>query len=326
MGHVVGNPLTPTLSPNGETEPTESASALRLVVTRRQALAAAAGALISARAQAEDRIKVVASFSILGDFVRNVGGERLEVATLVGPNGNAHVYAPSPADAKTVADARLVVVNGMGFEGWLERLVKASGTKAPIIVATKGITPRTRAGDHEHGRADPHAWQSVANARIYVANVRDALVAADPAGKVAYEANAAGYLGKLDALEREVRDTIARIPPDRRRVLTSHNAFGYFADAYGVAFVAPQGVSTEAEASAKDVAAIITQIKRQKIGGVFLENVTDPRLVTQIAGETGAKVGGTLYSDALTPAAGDAPTYVDLIRHNLRQLAAALAG
>jgi zinc/manganese transport system substrate-binding protein len=299
------------------------------MLTRRQAIAAGAGALLSAvSARAEEPLKVVASFSILGDFVRNVGGERLEVATLVGPNGNAHVYAPSPADAKTVADARLVVVNGMGFEGWLERLVKASGTKAPIIVATKGITPRTRAGDHdhEHGRADPHAWQSVANAKIYVANVRDALIAADPAGKAAYEANAAAYRGKLDALEREVRDTIARIPAERRRVLTSHNAFGYFADAYGVEFVAPQGVSTEAEASAKDVAAIITQIRRQRIGGVFLENVTDPRLVTQIAGETGAKVGGTLYSDALTPAAGDAPTYVDLIRHNLRQLAAALAG
>jgi len=296
------------------------------MLTRRQAMAATAGALMSARAQAEAPIKVVASFSILGDFVRNVGGERVEVATLVGPNGNAHVYAPSPADAKTVADARLVVVNGMGFEGWLERLVKASGTKAPIIVATKGITPRTRAGDHDpdhdHGRADPHAWQSVANAKIYVANIRDALIAADPAGKAAYDANAATYLGKLDALEREVRDTVGKIPADRRRVLTSHNAFGYFADAYGVAFVAPQGVSTEAEASARDVAAIITQVKRQQIAGVFLENVTDPRLVRQIAGETGARLGGTLYSDALTAGAGGAPTYVDLIRHNLRQLAA----
>jgi len=303
------------------------------MLTRRQTIAAGVGAVLAvvparAQEQVKDRLRVVASFSILGDFVRNVGGERVEVVTLVGPNGNAHVYAPSPADAKTVADAKLVVVNGMGFEGWLERLVKASGTKAPIIVATKGITPRERAGDHDdhhdHGRADPHAWQSVANARVYVANVRDALIAADPAGKAAYEANAAAYLGKLDALEREVRDTVAKIPADRRRALTSHNAFGYFADAYGVELVAPQGVSTEAEASAKDVAAIVTQIKRQKIGGVFLENVTDPRLVTQIAGETGAKVGGTLYSDALTPAAGDAPTYIDLIRHNLKQLAAAL--
>jgi len=301
------------------------------MLTRRQALAATALAALSvaAPARAQQRLNVIASFSILGDFVKNVGGDRVEVRTLVGPNGNAHVYAPSPADAKKVADAKLVFVNGLGFEGWLERLVKASGTKAPIVVATKGIKPRERAGgdhdhDHDHGRADPHAWQSVANAKIYVANIRDALIAADPAGKDTYVANAAAYLAKLDALEREVREVIAKIPADRRRVITSHNAFGYFQDAYGVNFIAPQGVSTEAEASAKDVAAIITQIKKQKVAAVFLENVTDPRLVEQIARETGAKVGGTLYSDALTDDKGDATTYTDLIRHNLRQLAAAL--
>jgi zinc/manganese transport system substrate-binding protein len=254
----------------------------------------------------------------------------VEVATLVGPNGNAHVYAPSPADAKKAADAKLVFVNGLGFEGWLERLVKASGTKAPIIVATKGIKPRERVGerdhDHDHGRADPHAWQSVANAKIYVANIRDALIAADPAGKPAYDANAAAYLARLDALEREVRDVIAKIPSERRKIITSHDAFGYFEGAYGIGFIAPQGVSTEAEASARDVAAIIAQIRKQKIAAVFLENVTDPRLVEQIARETGAKIGGTLYSDALTDDKGDATTYIDLIRHNLRQLAAALIG
>jgi zinc/manganese transport system substrate-binding protein len=302
------------------------------MLTRRQALAATALAALFAAspARAQQRLNVIASFSILGDFVKNVGGDRVEVGTLVGPNGNAHVYAPSPGDAKKVADAKLVFVNGLGFEGWLERLVKASGTKAPIVVATKGIKPLERAGghdhdhDHDHGRADPHAWQSVANAKIYVANIRDALIAADPAGKDAYLANAAAYLAKLDALEREVREVIAKIPADRRRVITSHSAFGYFQDAYGVSFTAPQGVSTEAEASAKDVAAIITQIKKQKVAAVFLENVTDPRLVEQIARETGAKVGGTLYSDALTDDKGDATTYTDLIRHNLRQLASAL--
>jgi zinc/manganese transport system substrate-binding protein len=302
------------------------------MLTRRQALAATALAavFVAASARAQDRLNVIASFSILGDLVKNVGGDRVEVGTLVGPNGNAHVYAPSPGDAKKVADAKLVFVNGLGFEGWLERLVKASGTKAPIVVATKGIKPLERAGghdhdhDHDHGRADPHAWQSVANAKIYVANIRDALIAADPAGKDAYLANAAAYLAKLDALEREVREVIAKIPADRRRVITSHSAFGYFQDAYGVSFTAPQGVSTEAEASAKDVAVIITQIKKQKVAAVFLENVTDPRLVQQIAHETGAKVGGTLYSDALTDDKGDATTYIDLIRHNLRQLASAL--
>jgi len=302
------------------------------MLTRRQALAATALAalFVAPGARAQDRLNVIASFSILGDFVKNVGGDRVEVATLVGPNGNAHVYAPSPGDAKKVADAKLVFVNGLGFEGWLERLVKASGTKAPVVVATKGIKPLERAGehdhdhDHDHGRADPHAWQSVANAKIYVANIRDALIAADPAGKDAYSANAAAYLAKLDALERDVREVIAKIPADRRRVITSHSAFGYFQDAYGVNFTAPQGVSTEAEASAKDVAAIIVQIRKQKVAAVFLENVTDPRLVEQVARETGAKVGGTLYSDALTDDKGDATTYVDLMRHNLRQLASAL--
>ena len=298
------------------------------MLTRRALAAAALAAFFAAApAQAQQRLDVVASFSILGDFVKNVGGDRVAVESLVGPNGNAHVYAPSPGDAKKVADAKVVFVNGLGFEGWLERLVKASGAKAPIVVATAGIKPRERADqghDHDHGRADPHAWQSIANAKIYVANIRDALIAADPAGKDAYNANAAAYLAKLDALQREVRELIAKIPPDRRRVITSHNAFGYFQDAYGITFIAPQGVSTEAEASAKDVAAIISQIRKQKAAAVFLENVTDPRLVEQIARETGAKVGGTLYSDALTGDKGDAPTYIDLIRHNLRQLAAAL--
>ena len=307
------------------------------MLTRRRAIAVAVfGTLVlplaadpaGAQDSSKDKLKVIASFSILGDLVKNVGGDRVEVGTLVGPNGNAHVYAPSPSDAKKVADAKLVFVNGLGFEGWLERLVKASGTKAPIVVATTGIKPRERGGDHDHdrdhGRTDPHAWQSVANAKIYVGNIRDALLAADPAGKAAYQANAAAYLAKLDALEREVRDVIAKIPADRRKLITSHDAFGYFEGAYGIDFIAPQGVSTEAEASAKDVAGIISQIRKQKISAVFLENVTDPRLVQQIARETGAKIGGTLYSDALTDDKGDAPTYVDLMRHNLRQLAAAL--
>jgi zinc/manganese transport system substrate-binding protein len=296
-----------------------------MVCTRRAIVAAALAVICAGPAHADERLKVVASFSILGDFVRNVGGDRVEVVTLVGPNGNAHVYAPSPADARKVADARIVFVNGLGFEGWLDRLVKASGSKAPVVVATKGIKPRERAGSDGHG-ADPHAWQSVANAKIYVANIRDALIAADPAGKAAYDANATAYLAKLDALEREVRDAVAKVPAERRRVITSHDSFGYFEDAYGVAFVAPQGVSTEAEASAKDVAAIIAQIRKQRIPAVFLENVTDPRLVKQIAGETGARIGGTLYSDALTDDKGDATSYIDLIRHNLKQLTAALTG
>jgi zinc/manganese transport system substrate-binding protein len=301
-----------------------------IMLSRRQALAgfttAALVALPAFAARAQAKIKVIASFSILGDLARNVGGDRVEVDTLVGPNGNAHVYAPSPADARKVADAKAVFVNAMGFEGWLDRLVKASGTKAKIVVATKGVAVRKRSGGHahDHGGSDPHAWQSVANAKIYVDNIRDGLIAIDPDGKATYEANAAAYRSKLDALEQEVKDTVAKIPAERRSVITSHDAFGYFG-AYGIAFIAPQGVSTEAEASAKDVAAIIRQTKRQKITAVFMENVTDPRLLKQIASETGAKIGGTLYSDALTDERGDAPTYIDMIRHNLKQLAQALS-
>jgi len=299
------------------------------MIARRQLLAAVAGftVLVAAApaAAAPEKLKVLATFSILGDFVKNVGGHRVEVATLVGPNSDAHVYAPAPADAKKVADAALVITNGLGFEGWMGRLVKASGSKAPVLVATKNIKERRAVDSHGHGGADPHAWQSVANAKIYVANIRDALIAADPAGKSAYEANAAAYLGKLDALDQEVRAAVAAIPADRRRVISTHDAFGYFQQAYGIEFIAPQGVSTEAEPSARDVARIITQVKKQKIPAVFLENIADARLMERIAQETGARIGGKLYSDALTGDLGDATSYIDLIRHNMKQLTVALA-
>jgi zinc/manganese transport system substrate-binding protein len=286
--------------------------------------------LHAAPASAQDKVKVVTTFSILSDFVKNVGGDRVEITSLVPVNGDAHVYAPSPADAKKLADAKVVFTNGLGFEGWIPRLVKSSATKAAVVVATKGIKPRkSEEKGHGHGHshdadADPHAWQSVANAKIYVANIRDALIAADPAGKGTYENNATAYTNKLDALEAEVKDLVGKIPADRRRIITTHDAFGYFKAAYGVDFVAPQGVSTESEASAKDVAKIIAQIKKQKIPAVFMENISDPRLLERIAAESGAKVGGTLYSDALTDEKGKAPTYIDMIKHNIRTLSAAL--
>jgi zinc/manganese transport system substrate-binding protein len=276
-----------------------------------------AAAILPARAQ--DRLNVVASFSILGDFVRNVGGERVGVTTLVGPDSDVHVYTPAPADARKIADAKLLIVNGLGLEGWLPRLLQASGGKAPIIVATKGIAPLKSGSD-----ADPHAWQSVANARIYVANIRDALDAADPANAEAYRANAEAYLAKLETLDREVREAIAQIPQDRRKVISTHDAFGYLASAYGIEFIAPLGVSTESEASARDIAGIISQIRAAKIPAVFLENISDPRLIRRISAETGARVGGTLYSDSLTGEKGDAPTYIDMVRHNIRALTSAL--
>lgn len=282
-------------------------------------------------ARAEDRLNIVATFSILGDFAKNVGGDRVNVTTLVGADSDTHVYTPSPADAKKITDAKLVIVNGLGLEGWLPRLVKSSGGKAVTVVATKGITPRKVAAgealseEHEVGSADPHAWQSVGNAKIYVANIRDALIAADPASGDTYKANAAAYLSKLDALDAEVLTAAAGILPERRSVISTHDAFGYFAAAYGVKFVAPQGVSTESEPSARDIAAIITQIRKQKIPAVFLENVTDPRLMQRIAAETGAKIGGTLYSDSLTGEKGPAPTYIDMVRHNIKALTSALS-
>jgi zinc/manganese transport system substrate-binding protein len=299
------------------------------MISRRHLLTGAssfASVMFARPALAQDKLKVLATFSILGDFVKNVGGDRVEVTALVGPDSDAHVYAPAPADAKKVADAKVVITNGLGFEGWMGRLVKASGSKAPVVVATQGITVRKAAGPNAHGDADPHAWQSVANAKVYVSNIHAAIVAADPTGKGTYEANTAAYLIRLDALDRAVKAAINAIPADRRRVISTHDAFGYFEQAYGVEFIAPQGVSTEAEASARDIARIITQIRRLKIPAVFLENVSDPRLMQRIAQETGVRIGGKLYSDALTDASGEAPDYIALMRHNIKQIAAALMG
>src|SRR5215475_13396114 len=252
----------------------------RLIAWALLALAAACG-----QTAAQPPLRVVATFSILADFARSVGGDAVEVGSLVGPNGDAHAYAPSPADAKRLADARLILVNGLGFEGWIDRLVKASGSKAQVITATKGIKPRqmTDEDDHDHGKTDPHAWQSVANAKIYVANIRDALAKADPGNAATYAANATAYTARLDALDSDIKAAIAAIPPARRKIITTHDAFGYFAAAYGLQMIAPQGVSTEAEVSARDVAKIIRQIKAQKIPAVFMENVTDPRLMQRIA-------------------------------------------
>jgi zinc/manganese transport system substrate-binding protein len=280
-------------------------------------------------AVAQDRIKVVASFSILADLVSNVGGDRIEVAVLVGRNGDSHVFEPTPADSRRVAEARLVFVNGLGFEGWLDRLAQASGSKAPVVVASAGVRPRAGEADEtrldRRAGVDPHAWQSIANVKRYVANIRDALIKVDPAGNGNYAANAGAYLAKLGALDQEVRSTLAGIPADRRRVITSHDAFGYFADAYAIEFLAPEGLSTDAEPSARAVARIIRRIRSERIPALFLENVVDPRLLQQIARETGVRIGGTLYSDALTGPDGPAPSYIDMMRHNAGALAAALA-
>jgi zinc/manganese transport system substrate-binding protein len=333
------------------------------MITRRLLLASATALAFTAPAFAEEKLRVIATFSILGDIVANVGGDRVEVITLVGPDGDAHVFQPAPADAQAVAGAQVIVANGLGFEGWMDRLIEASGTTAALIDASEGVNPiafgeekhaeeagheghdhddhaeeagheghdhddhADEAGHegHDHGAFDPHAWQSPVNVALYVGNIARGLSSVDPEGAAIYQANAAAYIGELDALDAEIRAAVAALPEDRRTVVTSHDAFGYLAAAYGLTFVAPQGVSTDAEASAQDVAALISQIRAQTITAVFVENIADRRLLDQIASETGAAIGGTLYSDALSGPDGPASTYLAMMRHNLSQLTAALA-
>jgi zinc/manganese transport system substrate-binding protein len=311
-------------------------SSRRAALILASALLAGGGAGAARPAGAADApppVEVVASFSILGDMAREVGGDRVSVRTLVGPDGDAHVYEPAPSDARAVAGADLVVVNGLGFEGWLPRLLGAAGYKGPVATASEGVEPRARRGDghdvhHDadgHGDVDPHAWQDLRRGRAYIANIARALAAADPAGAEAYDANARAYGERLAALDREVREAVARLPEARRRIVTSHDAFGYFAEAYGLEVLAPEGVSTESEASAAGVAALIRQIRRERVPAVFVENVSDPRLLEQITRETGARIGGTLYTDALSGPEGPAPSYEAMFRHNVRVLLDALA-
>ncbi|MGV2980154.1 metal ABC transporter substrate-binding protein [Camelimonas sp. ID_303_24] len=285
-----------------------------------------------------DKVPVVASFSILADLARQVGGERVEVAALVGPGGDVHVFSPAPADAKRIAAARLIITNGLALEGWLPRLISASGAKAPVVVASKGVNAAHLDGDgshhdhdhgatqkHDHGGLDPHAWQDVANVRTYARNIRDGLIAVDPAGRAVYEKNAAAYLARLDDLDADIRRRMAAIPADRRRIITTHDAFGYFGRAYGLGLIAPQGLSTDTEASAADVARVVRQIRAEKAPAVFLENIADPRLMQRVARETGVKPGGQLYTDSLSPPDGPAPTYIDMMRRNVETLENALA-
>lgn len=305
-------------------------------------LVSALGGLWVSPSFADSLVKAVASFSILDDMVREVGGDRVEVITLVGPDGDAHVYQPTPADAKAVAAAQVVFVNGLGFEGWMDRLIKSASFKGPIVVASKGVKPltmeeeddhghghdahgKTEQEDHNHEVIDPHAWQSLKNGETYVRNIAEGLVAVDPAGAATYRANAERYLAAIAALDQEVRTAITMLPADRRTVVTSHDAFGYFAETYGLTFLSPEGVSTKSEASAKDVAALIKQMRAEKIPAVFMENITDPRLIEQIRKETGAAIGGTLYSDALSQPDGPAPTYLKMFRYNIDTLTKTLS-
>ncbi len=280
-------------------------------------------------AVAQDRLNVVASFSILGDMTQRVGGERVQIHTLVGYDSDAHVYQPTPADARTIARADLVVINGFGFEGWIERLVKSAGYRGKVVVASAGVKTlkRTSTGGpaHDEGAGvDPHAWQDLSNALRYVDNIESALAEVDPKGADRYRANASAFKQEISALDGEIRTSFATIPEARRKVVTSHDAFAYFGRAYGIAFIAPVGINTDAEPSAGGIAKIIRQIRNERIPAVFLESVSDPRLLERIRSESGAHIGGTLYSDSLSKANGPAHSYLDMMRHNAETLSTAL--
>jgi len=301
----------------------------------------------------EQPIKVVATFSILADMVQEVGGDHVEVISLVGPDEDAHVFDPSPADAKALAQADVVVINGLGFEGWIDRLVKSSGFKGQLVVATDGVDPieigQTKTQDHgkpghdqhghdqhshdkhahdhndhahdkhakhDHGDFDPHAWQDLANAKIYVANIRDALVQARPSARAQIDLRTAQYVAQIDALDQATRARMAEIPAQTRRVIVSHGAFEYFAKAYGVQFFSLQGWTTEREPSAADVAGLIREIRRDQVRALFVENMSDPRLMSRISEETGVRIGGELYSDALSLPGSPADTYLGLFAYN----------
>lgn len=296
------------------------------------AAALCAGPVLPLRAQAAAR-RVVASFSILADIARELAPAGTEVTTLVGPDADAHVFEPRPADGKRLAQADLVLVNGLGFEGWITRLVKASGYAGPVVVASRGIRARPLHGKggahgqglgHEHGGGDPHVWQDLKLAQQYVQNIAGALAERWPGQKAEIEQRRAAYTARLDEIDARVRERLAAVPRERRRVLTSHDAFGYFGAAYGVDFVAPQGWATHSEPSAAAVARLIRQIREQRVHALFIENISDPRLLERISRESGASIGGTLYSDALSAPGGPADTYLKLFEHNARTLAEAL--
>lgn len=279
-------------------------------------------------------LKVVASFDILADVVANVGGDKIEVQSLVPSGGDPHEFEPSPADARKLVSADVVFVNGFGFEGWLTRLIEASGYKGTPVIASEGITPRQMPAEAEHGGhgdaapdamvTDPHVWNSAANVGVWIDNIEKALAAADPEDAAAFAENAARYGGKVADLDAYARAAIGSVPAEKRKILLSHDAFGYFGRDYGLAFLSPLGLSTETEASAADVGALINQIKQEGIKVYFFESSNDPRLVKQIAEATGAEPGGELYVEALSPKDGPAATYLDLFRHNVDAVVAGL--
>jgi zinc/manganese transport system substrate-binding protein len=299
-------------------------------LSRRFLLASATAlALLGNHAHATDKLPVTASFSILGDLVRVVGGDRVAVTTLVGANEDAHVFEAKPTDAKTLLASRLVVTNGLGFEPWAGKLIKSAGYKGEVVVAAKGVKARQMEEEKGHAspgheETDPHAWQNPNNVVVYVRNIAAGLSKVDAASASTYQANAEAYVKELQALDTWTKEQMSAIPAAKRKVITSHDAFGYFAAQYGVKFLAPQGVNTETEPSAKQVAQLIKQIQREKIRAVFVENMSNPKLIAQLSKDAGAKVGATLFVDALSSPDKPGATYLQMMRHNVTQLVAGM--
>jgi zinc/manganese transport system substrate-binding protein len=275
-------------------------------------------------ATAATPVRVVASFSILADLVRQVGGNTVTVEALVGPDGDAHVYEPRPKDLRTLLAATLLVRNGLGLEGWMDRLTQAAGFKGRVVVAAEKVVPRTMTENSGLIATDPHAWQDPRNAVLYVQAITDGLAAVDAPNASQYRGRAARYAAQIAETDAWIAATLGAIPADQRRIITTHDAFGYYGARYGIEFLSPEGINTEFEPSAKSIAALVAQIKREKIRAVFIENMTSPRMAQMLVRETGAVLGGTVYSDALSPAGGPAATYLDMLRHNTTLFAAAM--
>ena len=285
----------------------------------------AALTLVPFAALAVEKPRVVATFSILADLVSQVSGGAVSVEALVGPDGDVHVYEPRPKDLRTLLAAALVVRNGLGLEGWMDRLTAASGYKGRIVVAAEKVTPRTMTENGGAIATDPHAWQDPRNAILYVQAIADGLASADPSGAATYHDAASRYVAEIAQTDTWIETTLAAIPPERRRIITTHDAFGYYGARFGIELLSAEGVSTESEPSAKAIAALVRQIEREKVRAVFIENMTNPRIAQMLARETGAVLGGIVYSDALSPPGGPAPSYLDMLRHNTTLFAEAMS-
>jgi len=267
-------------------------------------------------AHAASKVPVVATFSVLADMVHQVGGDAVAIRAFVQPDGDVHVYQPVPGDLRRLMNAAVLVENGLGLEGWLQRLAEAAKFSGVPVVASNGATLRTIRNERGLPVSDPHAWQDPRNGVVYVRNIAAGLTAASPTDAALFRGRADRFIADIQQTDTWIARQFNALPASSRRIITTHDAFGYFGARYGIEFLAAEGISTDSEPSAKGIAALVAQIRREKIRAIFLENMTDPRLAEMLAREAGVKLGGTVYSDALSPPGGPAATYLAMLRHN----------